>query len=337
MADLATYIRIYDADPDDDLVGKREAAIKDAISALRKTTTAPNLVEMASAAARSFSEDTTPDPLGAIVATAIKAKAPSFVREEREMEVSVISALAVAGMLDIPETASVVTIKDIVAATLWSALSFQTPITNVKHEQLRQEVMVSARDRTLNRGEVSRKRMVPREVPEFAEGEIASVEKSVNIARTSITALTNNAVLDREEIDVLWWSVSGRSPITGGAYDEIDPEARGLLRAFELGILMRRLPSQAMRRIVLSGVPALGDISFGDILTSVEKIRDRIVEAVPAHDTIRSNPIAFPLLTAVLDETTKTPAITKKGDEWVSRALLETALARLCETPDPKL
>ena len=87
MADLATYIRIYDADPDDDLVGKREAAIKDTITALRKTTTAPSLIEMASAAARSFSEDTTPDPLGATVATAIKAKAPSFVREEREMEV----------------------------------------------------------------------------------------------------------------------------------------------------------------------------------------------------------------------------------------------------------
>lgn len=337
MADLATYIRIYDAAPNDDLVGKRETAIKDAITALRKATTASSLVELASAAARSFSDETTPDPLGAVVATAIKAKAPSFVREGREMEVSVISALTVAGMLDVPETASIVTIKDIIAATLWSALSFQKPIDNVKHEQLRQEMLVSARDRVLSRGEVSRKRTAPREVPEFADGEIAQIAKSLNVARTSITALTNNAALDREEIDVLWWAVSGRSPVTSAAYGEVDPSARGLLRAVELGILMRRLPSQAMRRLALSGVPALGDISFGDLLATVGTIRELIVEKVPAQETIRSNPIAFPLLKAMLDGTTSTPDIVKKGDEWVGRALLETGLARLCETPDPKL
>ncbi len=337
MADLATYIRIYDAAPDDDMVGKRETAIKDAITALKKTTTAPGLIELASAAARSFSDDTTPDPLGSAVATAIKVKAPSFVREEREMEVSVISALTVAGMLDVAETASIVTIKDIIAATLWSALSFQKPVENVKHEQLRQEILVAARDRVLNRGEVSRKRTAPREVPEFADGDTAQITKSLNVARTSMTALTNNAALDREEIDVLWWAVSGRSPITSGAYEDVEPPARGLLRAIELGVLMRRLPSKAMRRLALSGVPALGDISFGDLLAAVGNIREHLAEKVPAQDTIRSNPIAFPLLTAVLDGTTATPAISKKGDEWVGRALLETGLARLCETPDPKL
>lgn len=337
MADLATYIRIYDADPGDEMVAKRETAIKDAIAALKKTTSADGLIGLATAAARSFSEAATPDPLGATVAAAIKSKAPSFVREERELEVSVISAMTISEMLAGPETASMVTIKDVLAATLWSALSFQPASKNVKHEQLRQELLVSARNRALSRGEVSRKRTSPREVPEFADGNVAETAKSLNVARISINALTNNAVLDREEIDVLWWALSGRSPITGDAYDKIGPQTRGLLRGIELGILMRRLPSQAMRRLALSGVPCLDEISFAELIAGLGDVRDSIVEKLPAQDTIRENAVTFPLLTAILAGIAPKAKVVKSGDEWVSRALLEASLARLCETPDAKL
>lgn len=337
MADLAKYVRIYDAAPDDDLVAKREQAVKDAATALRKATTTPVLVALGSAASLSFTNPVTPDPLGTTVANAIKSKAPSFIREERELEVSVLAAVAMMGLLEGPESQSSVTVKDIIGATLWSALSFQNPIGNAKHEQLRQDILGIAHKRSLSRAEASRKRRVSKESPDFAEGDPAQVAKTLNGVRATVAVLEANAVLDREEIDILWWALGGRSPILERAYDSLDASPRGLVRGIELGLLTRRLPSQSMRSLALSGVPETVEMTLAELLESSQGIIQALASRIPARDTVVAHPAVFPLLSSIIANETAVGGQAKAGDQWCSRAVLETALASLCEKPNPKL
>lgn len=337
MADLAKHMRIYDASPDDDLVSKREAAIKDAIAAFRKTTHANLLVSLAAATATSFATGSAPDPLGSTVATAIKNKAPSFVRDERELEVAVVGAISILELLEAADTNNTVTVKDILTATLWSALSFQNPIEDAKHEQLRQELLGVARDRTLRRAEISRKRAVPKEVPEFTEGDASQVAKSLNAAKTAVTVLENNAVLDREEIDILWWATGGRSPLCGMAYDRMTSAARGIVRGIELGILLRRVPSQAMRSLALTGVAESEPMTLAELLDASADVLEPLAKKIPTPSTIEAHQIVFPLLSAILVGSATAGGQKKTVDEWCSRAILETGLAALCETPNPRL
>lgn len=337
MADLAKYVRIYDAAPGDDLVAKREQAVKDAVTALRKLTTTAVLVELGSAASLSFTNPATPDPLGAKVANAIKSKAPSFIREERELEVSVLAAVAMIDFLEGPENQSSLTVKDFIGAALWSALSFQAPIGNAKHEQLRQDLLGIAQTRSLLRAEASRKRTVPKESPDFAEGEPAQVAKTLNGVRATVTALETNAVLDREELDILWWALGGRSPILEMAYDSLDAAPRGLVRGIELGVLTRRLPSQSMRSLVLSGVPETVEMTLADLLESVQVVIETLASRIPARDTVAAYPAVFPLLSSIIANEATAGGQAMSGDQWCSRAMLETGLANLCENPNSKL
>lgn len=337
MVDLAKYIRIYDVAPDDDTVTKREAAIKDAAAALRKSnTTTPALVALGAAAAKSFEGGITPDPLGPVVANAIKSKASSFVSEGRELEIAVIAAITVMEMLEGPDTGNNVSIKDILAATLWSALAFQQRVENPKHEQLRQDLLTIARDRSTNRAETSRKRTVFKEVPEFVQEGSVGWEKTLGAARTAIAALETNSVLDREEINILWWALGGRSSTTGHAYDELQPAVRGLVRGVELGTLVRRLPSQSLRSLALSNVPKTEPLTLPAVVALAKDVLEKIRTKIPARNTITSHPIAFPLLSALLEGTAPEGA-GKTGDEWCNRALLEASLASLCDTPNARL
>ena len=337
MADLAKYIRIYDVAPDDDLVAKRDAALKDAVAALRKSTKTQALIELGSAAALSFTAPATPDLLGSVIADAIKSKAPSFIREEREHEVSVLAAVAMIDLLQGADNQNTVTTKDIIGSALWSALSFQDPISNVKHEQLRQDILEISQTRSLERAEASRKRTTPKDPPDFVEGDLTQVGKTLNAVRATVSALETNAVLDREEIDILWWSVGGRSPILDRAYDSLDATPRGLVRGVELGILTRRLPSQSMRSLVLSGVSETAKMTLGELLQSSQDIVEKLALRIPARDMVFAHPTVFPLLSSII---ANKPAVGNQaisGDEWCSRAVLETGLASLCEHPNPKL
>lgn len=96
MADLAKYMRIYDPSPADESVTKRKAAAKEVAAQLRKTAGAAELVKLGASIARSFISGSVPEPLGAAVAEAIQKNAPSFIREERELEVMVIAAATTA-------------------------------------------------------------------------------------------------------------------------------------------------------------------------------------------------------------------------------------------------
>eukprot|EP00456_Euglypha_rotunda_P040816 TRINITY_DN31598_c0_g1_i3.p1 TRINITY_DN31598_c0_g1~~TRINITY_DN31598_c0_g1_i3.p1 ORF type:complete len:205 (-),score=47.93 TRINITY_DN31598_c0_g1_i3:11-625(-) len=179
MADLAKYMRIYDPSPADESVTKRKAAAKEVATQLRKTAGTAELVKLGASVARSFVSGSVPDPLGTAVAESIQKHAPSFIREERELEVVVIAAAGVFEVLEGRDTTSNVSRNDIIAAALWSALADQAPLAEPKIEQLRQDLLQFARDWCVRRAEDSRARVAIAEIPAAAEDDLAQVAKSL--------------------------------------------------------------------------------------------------------------------------------------------------------------
>lgn len=338
MADLAKYVRIYDPSPEDDTVNKRQAAIKDAVVQLRKTADAPSLVKLGSAVAEAFATGVTPDPIGSVVATAIKKHASAFVREERELEVAVITAVAAMELLEGPDTGNIISRNDIVAATLWSALAYQSPSSDAKLEQLRQDLLAMASDRCLKRAEAGRKRTAaPKEIPAAPDADVAQMSKSLVAATATLVALQTNASLDREELDVLWWAMGGRSPTVGKFYDILPPAVHGVVRGIELGILLRRLPARAHHSLALSRVPEVEPQTLNALIGELQGVTEALSEKIPARATVEASSAAFPLLKAILSGVAEEDGPAKTGDEWCARALLEAGLASLCQTPDPRL
>lgn len=336
MADLAKYMRIYDPSPADESVTKRKAAAKEVATQLRKTAGTANLVKLGASIARSFVSGSVPDPLGASVAEAIKKHAPSFIREERELEVVVIAAAGVFEVLEGRDTTATVSRNDILAAALWSALAGQAALAEPKIEQLRQDVLESARDWCLRRAEDSRERRVFADIPAAGEDDLGQVAKALAAATIAIQTLQHNAILDREELDIGWWAQGGRSPVLHRAYEGLEPSVRGVVRGMELGILMRRLPASAHHSLMLAGVAEVEPLTLSTLLERLGDHREPLAEKIPGRVVVDQCPEVFLLLTALASGAAEGEAeIT--GDEWAARALLEAGLANLCQTPAAKI
>jgi hypothetical protein len=344
MADVAKYMRIYDPSPTDESVTKRKAAAKEVATQLRKTAGTTDLVKLGASIARSFVSGSVPDPLGASVAEAIKKQSPSFIREERELEVVVIAAAGVFEVLEGRDTTATVSRNDILAGALWSALAGQAALAEPKIEQLRKDVLEFARDWCLRRAEDSRERRAFADIPAAAEDDLVQVAKALSAATIAIQTLQHNAVLDREELDIGWWAQGGRSPMLHKAYEGLEPSVRGVVRGMELGILMRRLPATAHHSLTLSGVAEVEPLPLSTVLERLGEHREFLAEKIPARAVVDQCPEVFLLLTAIATGTAEGEGegegegeAENTGDQWAARALLEAGLANLCQTPAAKV
>jgi hypothetical protein len=91
--------------------------------------------------------------------------------------------------------------------------------------------------------------------------------------------------------------------------------------------MLRRLPADAHRYLVLRHVKQGEPLSLGDAIKSLGGDRSLLANGVPDHALIADCPAVFPLLGAVISGSV-TPARAKQKrsvSDWAARALLETA------------
>jgi hypothetical protein len=95
--------------------------------------------------------------------------------------------------------------------------------------------------------------------------------------------------------------------------------------------MLRRIPVEAHRHLILRNVPATKDFSLHEILSAIGEDRP----ALATHDAgnlIAQYPAVFPLLSALNSgSASNARAKTKRPiGEWADRALLESAIHRIC-------
>ena len=116
--------------------------------------------------------------------------------------------------------------RDSIAVALWSALSFQKPLAERRFEDVRAEMLTSARRTGVDLARRTRARPTLPDLDSL-------------VAQNQ--SLRWNAVLDREEIEVLRWTLADESSLLERPYAEVRREETvAVARGLELGLLLTR-------------------------------------------------------------------------------------------------
>jgi hypothetical protein len=343
MTDIAAHIHIFAQNPDDDFVTKRTAAIKALSSKFAKGNKGvPIYIRTANDIAEALeAKGALPAEITADIAAAISKEASSFVPAGKELELKVVGALGVISAIEAakPSTGNLST-TDLLGVCCWSALSFQKPLSETKLESLRSELMNKGRELIEKSASVSRKRV---EVEDFdcplpKEATPAATKAAIDDgAKGIIAALRANAALDREEIDFLWWALSGWSAALSRRYSAPQGrEAAAIAAGLEAGSMLRRMPAEAHKQLALRLVEGDEKHSLGELIALMESDLPALANAIPNNEVIAQCPQVFPLISALLAgkaENSGKSKVKRSMTDWASRALLEAAILRLAQHP----
>ena len=330
--DIAKCVRIFEPDPDDDFVTEREAAIKELGNRLSKRQNISDLVVIGNGVCEIFRDPSSiSDTLATQIEDAINKKNPSFVRDGRELELSVCATAAVVQSISSSRnTRRGWSAPDILAAALWSALSFLPACRAPKLETFRKLAVDAARERILRTSSAARIRYQVLVLEAF-DVEKTSLEVFASEATQRIDKLQINAAFDREEIDVLRWVLGGVSEIFDQPLRSLSPEAHAVTTGVEIGALMQAPPTQSHRNYTSCDIEEKEPLSLLKLLAALGEDRVKIAGSFEDEALINKAPFVFPLLSAIRSgEVTGPGADSPRSlSEWGARALLERAVLRI--------
>lgn len=334
MENIAVHMRISGVTVSDDDVNSRRTAATSLATRWRKEKTVSKIVSKAANVAEALGGDGNPSPsLGSEIQGAIQKKSSSFLYEERPLEISVCAGMAMVSILAASLGNNGWNISDVYAAALWSALAYQPVLEAERRENLRREVLDAAENRIVTAAEKARERT---DVPDPSTVEVTINENNAatnnfkEAVAGTIEALRRNAALDREELDFLWWAQLGRSRLLNRQLSTITESTRIVAAGIEGARMLRRLPCEVHREIVLRTLDQDPELDLAEMLAALGD--DRAVLGAPfIEGHVAAHPTVFPFLYALATGEVEGPgaAVKRRVSEWGERALLEAGFVKM--------
>jgi hypothetical protein len=334
MSNFAIHMRISGTNVSNEDMESRQAATKTLSLRWGKDNKTPSILAKVAEVAESLGGDGTPSAeLGAEIQVEIQKKSPAFLYDEHLLDVGICAGMAMVAILSKTPGNTGWLIADVYAAALWSALSYQPVLAAERRESLRSEVLKVATNWCATSSENARSRP---NVPDPSKLEITLSSENVYSSNfmeamaSTIETLRRNAALDREELDFLWWVQVGRSRLLKRQWSEIQEPVRIVTAAIEGSALLRRLPCEAHREIILGHLGQNPELNLVELLAALDNDRESLCIAFP-RDTVATHPSIFPLLHALDSGAVDTigATIKRRVSEWGERALLESTFAKL--------
>lgn len=337
MKNLALHMRISNLSPTDDEVNSRLAAGTALASTWAKHKSPVAALERAQHVAAALWCDSPPAALAAEVEAAVQVHSSSFLASDRPLEVGICAAVAVSSVLESKFNGDGFSQTDLFATALWSALSFQPALHDAKREAMRVEILNGVRDRAMEASDMARTRSAVDDFGAFAIAESDETKTTANFKKATgdtIKALRRNALLDREEIDFLWWTMVARSRVLKKPMQAIDEPIRAVVAGIEAAQYLRRLPCEVHRELVLRSLNDNLPLNLQELIAALGESRETIAAAYLVPAAAAKQPMVFPLLnsieTGVVDA--DGASIKRSPEDWGGRALLEAGLLRLVGT-----
>lgn len=336
MSAMAKYVRIFWPDPKDEDVNRRNAAVAAIQTWISEFDDPWTAVQLASALADSIADGKARDNFAIQVEQAIVgAGSAAFVREDHDLEIIIVALVSALHLVLQEPGDSGWTPADALAAGLWSALSFQSAIAEEPVELLRQEVLVAARNRTMLIAERSRVRASVPEIGLFTlpEGQPTGSRANTAYRRATeplVKALRENAELDREELEFLWWAIEDWSDAIDCRLSDAEPLLRAVVAGIDGASKLRRLPASGHRNVVLRGLPAGNLATLAALLTAIEDHRATLAKSIDAG-LVSQAATVFPLHIAIASGDAGRPGANIERDvrDWGGRALLEGGILQV--------
>lgn len=331
----AKFCRIFELNPTDDFITKREAVIKDLAALFVKKNTVSDLMRRATQACSVFFDQSVySNDYGSEVEGIIQKRSASFVGEGSELEMGVCGALAALQMAKSNIKANPWGSTEVFVLSVWSILSFIPDCGEPKLNELQNALKDASRTRILNAAKEVR---VRKSVPDFDEiGDEPITKKIFEEATTeTIDVLRSNAAFDREELDILWWVLSDFSDIFDLPFEDIGLCTKAISKGLELGKYMRTYPVQAYRNLLLRGIDKGRSYTMQELFAELGNDLETLAAAFEDNTTISNNPSIFPLLYCLINGVSDIPGsdVSRPLTEWSARALLESAFINI-QSPD---
>lgn len=341
MRDFVEHIRIFEINPDDDFVTKRTAAVKVVATKISKRNKFDDLLAAANELAEAlFEDEIESSSICQDMVEALQSKSPSFSLEGNTVQVAVCFAMAILQVIrNAAPDGGRVTSQTYLAMAMWSALAHRTAMEEPKIESLRLTMLEEARQLILESALKSRERTsVPSlpsvDMPLETEGSSSGIFDEG--AKKTVEALSVNAALDREELDLLWWVVGNWSDTAGKRITELGELTGAIFSAFEIAGMLRRVPGEAHKNMALRAISKDNIITANGLLNELDGEGSKLADQYPANSQMVSdNPQVFPLLYYIRAQENGERFGTEelKISEWGARALVECSLARLTNVP----
>lgn len=335
MSNTPKYIRIFNATPDDDYVTKRMAAIKAIEDGFKKLKNLDELMSLGNDLASAFlNEGRLPDSIFGTVEKALSKVSSSFDAEDEVLQMRTCALIGVLEYLSKIQTISAplqLTTSDVVAASLFSSMSFLKPDTGKpKLDELRVEIIREC-ERLCGRGSVvARERLQVNGLTTITAGaDITTNNKSIIQAiNPIIKALITNAALDREEIDILWYILDGKSDTVNLNISELNPAQAAIVKGLEISTLLRRLPSSAHFKIAEHSSTDTSELSVSELLTEIGDKLPVLSGYLSGYTQLETFPNIFPLLNSIKNNKVESSGsdIKRSLTDWTCRSLLEGSL-----------
>lgn len=344
MNRTAIHMRIVGLNVSNEDVDTRKEAAAELATTWGRMRNRKAVVQKASEIAVALGGDgIPPSDLGTEVESVLQKFASAFLYSERPFDVGICSGVAVIDLMAREPGCTGWAVVDSLAASLWSAVGFQPALEDARREALRTEVLEVAQSRTMRSGELARERT---DVDDFGnirivEGKLTAAQASFERATAgTIRALRRNAALDREELDFLWWAQSNRSKLLRKPFSELEETTRVIVSGIEAAKLLRRLPCDVHRDVVLTKLDRNVEKNLSEVLEDIGNHRDALNS--PYSDPkgiVFLAPSVFPLLRALATGSPSSAGsqIRRPAGEWGARALLEAGLVQLLTTGPKEL
>ncbi|WAI83049.1 MULTISPECIES: GTPase-associated system all-helical protein GASH [Achromobacter] len=330
MNRLATHMRIANLSVSNEEIREREQAISTLLTAWKSLDQPGQLIDKAADIASCLHGDGTPSVLlGQEVEAAIQVNGPAYVYMERPLDVGVCAALVAMDMVSALEDRTGTSPLDLFAAALWSALAYQAPLVEIRREALRGELLSACRDRCISAANAARERY---DVDEFDEDETyEDIDAVKDVACSAVASLKQNALLDREELNFLWWVLLQRSRLLNKPLEKIAEPVRLLACAIEGATYLTALPAEAHRDMVLRTLDADPKLNHKGLLKAIGSDREALAVAYSAANIVTRLPTVFPVLHSLSADISGNEGIAtvRSSSEWAMRTFLEAAIVKL--------
>lgn len=305
--DIVPHVRVTGLTPKDEVLPKRTKSVGNLAASFRKLpadrqlSLASEVVALFASGCKPMSED-----LKNEVFSALRKGAPTYMPEKNaNLELGGYCLLAAVSAVANAEDAAIQAVVPL-AAGIFSGAGFLSPLKDGKLEALRKEAVQRCGDVLHARSEVARRRWPaplgsqPRSTAE--EDPLTFANRAAGALQQSIANIAANERMDREEIDLLWWALNGRSAIASGRIAELTPALAAVSAGLEVAVALTAGPAGDAHRALAER--SVSDAEAGLTLTQVvmacgeqsSRIRSVFSAAV---GTINQHPRLFPLLYAL--------------------------------------
>ncbi|KWN65888.1 hypothetical protein WT90_32865 [Burkholderia stagnalis] len=336
MSIMAKYARIFWAEPTDADVAARNksvATLRTEFGALGSRAA----IAVAAALVDALAGGELPPELSKTIEKAISDESPAFQMFGQQLQGAVCAAVAALDLTrNAPFGSSGWSAPDAMAAAFWSGLALQNPLDSAPLEGLRKDLHDACRHRVRI---VAKQARVRQDVPDVGKLTIPEAEPAGTRAQNAykratepvIKALKENADLDREEIDFLWWALGDHSELFNCPLAEKTAYSRAIAVGVEGASKLRRLPSDGHRHVVLRQIGESHSLTLKELVGMIAEDRADLAHGFTGSWAL-AHPSVFPLINALpADAKLRESSVSLDARDWGARALLEAAIIHLAD------